>query len=326
MSSKKTVIKNYISNMLILLLACLLMISATFAWFTDEETVERNVIRSGNLDVELEYSLDNENWKDATSTAKLFADHTFWEPTHMEVVYLRISNPGSLALKYKLTLNVLEEIASINVYGDLFNLSDYLLVGTLDHETMEQDETLEKLLSGDREFIEENSNIPFANMENILGNESAGLEDYLSAGESHVIGLIVRMPANVGNEVNYGTNTEPPVLKFGINVVAGQQTEEKDSFDDQYDKDAVYPMITKVDFLQAIEEGGIVVLGKDMTFTEPLTIDKEVTLDLNGHTLTIPGFEGVDGSTESTDSDLTIVGLGTLVLSDFGTTTQYDAE
>ena len=48
------------------------MIGSTVAWFTDEVTSKSNVIQSGNLDIEVEYTLDGENWKDLDGANDLF--------------------------------------------------------------------------------------------------------------------------------------------------------------------------------------------------------------------------------------------------------------
>ena len=56
----------------------------------------------------MEYAVPGEDgtiaenaWKTVEGATDLFKQDTLWEPGHAEVVYLRIRNAGTLALKYK---------------------------------------------------------------------------------------------------------------------------------------------------------------------------------------------------------------------------------
>ena len=50
----------------------------------------------------IEYGKDFTGWKKVSDTTKVFEDSTLWEPGRTEVVYLRVTNAGTLALKYTL--------------------------------------------------------------------------------------------------------------------------------------------------------------------------------------------------------------------------------
>ena len=86
------------------LLLCLsMLVGTTFAWFTDSVSSGKNRITAGNLDVELEYFVKGETaaedkWVTVQDATDLFSDK-LWEPGHTEVVYLKITNAGSLAMK-----------------------------------------------------------------------------------------------------------------------------------------------------------------------------------------------------------------------------------
>ena len=124
-STKKALLASLLS-----LVACVsMLVGSTFAWFTDSVSSAVNIIQSGNLDVELEYSTDLTNWQTVTSTTNVFKDGALWEPGYTEVVYLRVSNKGSLALKYKLGINVVSETNGVNQAGDTFKLSDSIMYG-----------------------------------------------------------------------------------------------------------------------------------------------------------------------------------------------------
>ena len=130
MTNMKNTKRALLSSVMALFLCFAMLLGTTYAWFTDSVTSANNVIQSGNLDVVLEYK---SNWSDGWATVdentKIFKDGALYEPGYTEVVYLRVSNAGSLALKYLLSFNLANEESSINVYGDEFMLSDYLQIG-----------------------------------------------------------------------------------------------------------------------------------------------------------------------------------------------------
>ena len=53
--NKKTTRKALVLSLLSLLLCCSMLVGTTFAWFTDSVTSANNIIKSGNLDITLEY-------------------------------------------------------------------------------------------------------------------------------------------------------------------------------------------------------------------------------------------------------------------------------
>ena len=122
MTSMKTTKKSLLISALALLLCFAMLIGTTFAWFTDSVSSANNIIASGNLDIELEYAVFNDDgtvkeWKTVNGTTDLFED-VLWEPGHTDVVYLRLKNIGSLALKYELAINIVSETPGINMAGE----------------------------------------------------------------------------------------------------------------------------------------------------------------------------------------------------------------
>ena len=98
------------------------------------------------------------------------------------------------------------------------------------------------------------------------------------------------MLESAGNEYQNATATG-----ICVTVVAKQATYEKDSSDDQYDKDAKYPiLVTTGDELQDIVSNAtapvnIVLTNSITTNNFVIPADKGVTLDLNGRTVTNAG-------------------------------------
>lgn len=232
---RKTTKKALISSVLSLFLCLSMLIGTTFAWFTDSVTSGNNKILAGNLDVELEY-WDNGNWEKVAVDTNVFEENTRWEPGHTEVVYLKVSNLGSLALKYKLGVNIADETGSVNVNDAAFKLSDYIQVGVV------------KGLDENNRFNsrEDARNAQFEQDE--LIKEGYVVESQLyptnstPAGgkSSEYVALVVYMPETVGNDANYKKGENVPEILLGLNLQATQVNYESDSFDSTYDMDAEY--------------------------------------------------------------------------------------
>ena len=224
------------------LLVCIsMLIGTTFAWFTDSVSSVNNIIQSGNLDVVLEYKTDwNDGWQEV-GTDPLFDQNALYEPGYTETVFLRVSNAGSLALKYELKVEIIEEIEGTNVYNETFKLSDSLQVGSY-----VQDEIVDGANDADILFpsmfgTRSAAKSSIQNFET-LGNVTYGIDTVLLPGEdtAQVMALVLHMPETVGNEANHLTGTEPPQITLGISLYATQVPHEEDSFGSDYDADATY--------------------------------------------------------------------------------------
>ena len=132
MANSKNTKRALLTSALAILACVAMLIGTTFAWFTDTASTAVNKIQSGNLDVELEYSKDFSEWKKVNDTTKVFEDSTLWEPGRTEIVYLRVKNAGTLALKYTLGLYNLYESKGKNVAGDYYYLSNFVKLGAVE--------------------------------------------------------------------------------------------------------------------------------------------------------------------------------------------------
>ena len=109
----------------------LLGTGASLAWFSDETENLRNIFHYAEFELEVSYKNDGmDDYELLESENAIFDDEALYEPGYTEIVFLRVSNAGSLALKYNLMFNLKNETAGINVYGDEFKLSDYLELGS----------------------------------------------------------------------------------------------------------------------------------------------------------------------------------------------------
>lgn len=126
----------------------------------------------------------------------------------------------------------------------------------------------------------------------------------LAVGASNELTISGHMQENADD--NYQGKT---IDGISITVVATQDTVEYDSNDNQYDKDAGYPIsVTTGDELQAIVNNATapvnIVLANDITTNNfVIPADKDVTLDLNGRTV-------------KNDESHTILNQGHLTLTD----------
>ena len=236
MSKTKALRRSLLASVVSLATCATMSVGTTFAWFTDSVSSQNNLIVSGNLDVELEYLDANDKWQPVTKDTNVFMNNTLWEPGHTEVVYLKVSNVGSLALNYKLGVNIVEEIESVNVNGDDFRLSQYIMMGAIEDVEEAYDDRMDA-----RDDLDENKvDTIYAGyvQEGVLFPKNNMPTDITDATYEEYVALVVYMPEEIGNEANYKKGEAVPKITLGINLLATQKTYEKDSFGPDYDEDA----------------------------------------------------------------------------------------
>ena len=239
MNNKKATKRALLTSVMALVMCVVMLVGTTFAWFTDTASTGVNKIQAGNLDIDLAYKnaymtddtpTTDDGFASVKTDTKVFNESALWEPGHVEYVVLKISNAGTLALKYRLGINIADETGSKNVNGDKFKLSEYIRFAVLEGESTnlnDRDELVAEAAAADNHVL----------------NAGYTDEDHLLKDGSKTVTLVVWMPTTVGNEANHKTGEATPTIDLGINVVATQYTYESDSFDDQYDKDAPYEIV-----------------------------------------------------------------------------------
>ena len=226
----KSTKKSLLSAVLALIVCVSLLVGTTFAWFTDSVTSANNIIKSGNLDIELEY-WDGADWVDVKGKSDILTNE-LWEPGVTEVAYLRVANAGSLAFKYQLGINIDKdsEIAGVNAAGETFKLSDHIHFGVVEDIAVSGNEKAPAAYDTREEAVAAVTNAQ------IISKGYTKASPMLS-GEELYLALVVYMPTTVGNEANHnGVNV--PAIDLGINVLASQMTSEYDSFGNDYDANA----------------------------------------------------------------------------------------
>ena len=238
------------------LMSISMLIGTTYAWFTDTASTAVNKIQAGNLDIEVEYAkeaMDSDGnltgeiteFKTIKDSTEVFDGNALWEPGRREYVIFRISNKGSLALKYKFNLAVVNQKAGINKDGEEYFLADYLCASAKASE--EKNFDYASGLSPNGMYVTLWNDLSAAGTTPALAEKplsSAAFEGTLKAGEKQAAAMVVWMPTTVGNEANAISPDKAATVDFGINVVATQDTVENDSFGPDYDADAEYTAIT----------------------------------------------------------------------------------
>ena len=256
--SKNTTKRSLLASVFALVLCVAMLVGSTFAWFTDTATTGVNKIQSGKLDVKLSYLTDNNEWKEVTKDTELFKDGALWEPGHTEVAYLKVENVGNLALKYQLSVNVANEVSGTNVNGESFKLSDYIKMGVVENQSTSFADR-----NAARTAVTDAGNIAtYTKTGSIAANDT----------NAQYVALVVYMPETVGNEANYVGDTAPSI-DLGVKLVATQYTKESDSFDDQYDKDATYPVTSAAELKNAVANSGKFNVTEDIDVNETLNVE-----------------------------------------------------
>lgn len=253
-----------------LTLTAALLIGTTFAWFTSTAQTSVSDIQAGKLEVQIvdanntDIKLDTLSWQKSADADPNEA--VLWEPN---VTYktqpFKVKSAGNLALKYKLALS--------SPTGDsvLLNNIEFSIVD--ENNTAVSIDTFEGHLT---------------NTEDLSGT-------FVLQGH---------MKKEATNDCQGKT-----LNNINITVTATQDTVENDSIDNTYDKDAEYPIsVTTGDELQAVVSNATapvnIVLTNDIkTNNFVIPADKDVTLDLNGRTVT-------------NDASHTILNQGHLTLTD----------
>ena len=325
MSKCKQTKKALLSSVIALILCFSMLLGTTFAWFTDSVESGINKIQAGNLDVDLQYKKVvngvETDWADVQGEDKLFDPNALWEPGHVEVVYLKVSNLGSLALKYQLGVNVKSETIGKTEDGKDIRLSEHLVfkvVEMADPLTTYTDREAVMLAAGTEKGLKDYN-----------GNTKA-LDPKGGANDEDYVALIVYMPTSVGNEANY-RGVDIPTILLGVNLYATQKNAESDSFGSDYDEDAWtegMKVYNAQDLQAAINAGETnIVVMENITLDESIVIPAPaattfamratpapIVLNLNGKTINAPLAEG-----STTNHIYAIENYGNLVITGNGT-------
>ena len=256
-----------------------------------------NKIVSGKLDVELEYQ--NAAMADfapvTSSTDDLFVaaggQQILWEPGVAAVVYLKLSNPGSLAARYKLAVAAQDTVTG----ADGAALSKVLKSAVVEIDMGDVGSYTRDAAAAAAEAAGAQSVLTYSK------------EGQLAAGEQpQYFALIVYYPDSLGNTVGglvYNRTDVQLAADLSLQLTATQAVSEQDSFSNDYDQGAVLPVVSTDALVSSLKAGGDVILGSDIEFSEQanpaidttaerLILKQAATLDLAGKTITADFGQG----------------------------------
>ena len=256
MTSSKSTKRALISSTLAILMCAAMLIGTTFAWFTDTASTGVNKIVSGKLDVVLEMNIGGE-WVDANGKTLPFLVAGEIPAEGTEILW----EPGC-------TYRVPE--LRIRNNGNL-SLQAYVYVSGF-KASGESDVDLRNVIDW-----------KMSSFSGMLTHPDKDISVIVNPGQSLKFDLEAHMKEEAGNEYQ-GLSVEG----ISITVVAKQHTYEKDSIDDQYDKDATYPVASAAEMKEALANGGIVSVNKDIKTdnigdneADRIIISKPTTLNLD---------------------------------------------
>ena len=262
MTSSKSTKRALISSALALLMCVAMLIGTTFAWFTDTASTGVNKIQAGNLKVDIIGAKSDSHIEklNFTKAAGAESEALLWEPGCRYLTEgFRIANKGNLALKWKAEINkdnIVDGKAAPTAKDgkSLLDVIDFYVVT--------------KAADGTETAVA---------IENFTGKLAANV------GKSETYYIKGVMQTTAGND--YQDLTLDGIT---ITVYATQDTVENDSFNDQYDKDAGYPVASAAEMKEALANGGIVSVNKDIKTdnigdneADRITISQPTTLNLD---------------------------------------------
>ena len=209
MNNKKTTKRALLSSVMAIVLCLAMLIGTTFAWFTDTASTAVNKIQAGNLEIELQMKDKDGEWVNAEGKTLPF------------LVEGKIPAKGTQILWEPGCTYYVPEVRVVNK-GNLAVKFEY--VNELLGVTGKLAEVLEPVFKTPVDANGEEVNIE---------------PEILKPGEaSPAWSFGYHMLETAGNEYQNATATG-----MCLTVVATQATYENDSFNNQYDKDATYPVV-----------------------------------------------------------------------------------
>ncbi|MBQ0102055.1 MAG: leucine-rich repeat protein [Firmicutes bacterium] len=276
--------RSLIMSVLSLMLCFAMLIGTTYAWFTDSVTSGTNRIVAGNLDVEMYYKnaltsknkdVEAEKWANvATADAdpKFFVDASgeeiLWEPGVVSICDFEVRNVGTLALKYKLNT----EFEDGNDSGSTMKLSSVIKAAVVAADT--DVSTRENAIAAGKAVEGGFQNLAVFANEGALapqGKDAFKVILYWEPTENDDV-------YNMNNEKQDEAHDNTMWIDIDIKLIATQLTEEKDSFDIDYDKDATYPGNTASDAALKFDDGDpTIVTGIEDDTAETVVIPATAT-------------------------------------------------
>lgn len=271
MTSSKHTKRVLLASVLSFALCAAMLVGTTFAWFTDSVTSGNNIIKSGALEVAMDWAdgktdpAANEDgqWQDVSHSA--IFDYALWEPGYTQARHIRIRNTGNLALKYEIRIAPTGTVTDLAKVIDVYYIKDgRQIADRTDLEELEPVGTLDKVLAD-----------PVVAKGHLLAEAGQDVDTAT---------IVLKMQEGAGSEYENMSIGD----SFTIQLVATQFTHEDDSFGNDYDAGAEYPVVvsTSDGLKDALLQGGEIVLADDVEVMDgtQLYVKEDSAIDFNGNT------------------------------------------
>ncbi len=278
---KSTTKKALFSSIVSLLLCVSMLLGSTFAWFTDSVTVANNQIIAGNLDVELYHSNRVDTEEKVEPDTALFDDVTLWEPGAVAFENLKVTNEGTLALKYNLAINF-TDYNTVTENGK--SLRDILKIALVEDAAVEK--------TGNEETDRENAialgeTVGFEAIDDFDFEGALMAENDTDDTDEKELALIIWWkPSSEDNDFNVNndkttSDAEALHINLGLTILATQENVEKDSFDENYDDIDIPEMdINTIDGVTygTTKNGDYVMISVDDYTLTTFSVDEKVNV------------------------------------------------
>ncbi len=275
---KKT--RQLVASLVAIVICFAMLLGTTYAWFTDSIVNTNNIIKSGNVDVELWHKSNaNEEFEEVKGDTKLFVntkgDAILWEPEASTTETFEVRNVGSLALKYNFSVKAIAK--SLNAEG--LDLTDVITV------------TVNEEVQSGFDFAVENKT--------------------LEVGKSETYKINFKWNQGVLEDNKYADLD----LVLGVELVATQLNFEYDGTGNGFDERAEYPAIsspvdvpataTELTIATASEKAVEVTLPAELVGALPAGVETVSLVHtepvVDGSTVTFEAIELVDQNGEIID-------------------------
>lgn len=240
MTNKKSTKRALLFSCLSLLLCVSMLVGTTFAWFTDEVKSTNNIIKAGNLDVELLWSNDNSSWKNAADEQNPIFSYQYWEPGYTEVKYVKIENAGNLAFKYQMSIipSIMPAAGEVNL-ADVIEVYMIPVTENMEEITRQNYASMGNYVGTLSSLMADPDGAAYGIMLPVNGSQNVTLDpedEHLVHTGSATYCIVLHMQEEAGNEYQNLSVGEG----FSVHLLATQYTWENDSFDHEYDAGAEY--------------------------------------------------------------------------------------
>lgn len=284
MKNSKSTRKALFASALSLVLSTSMLIGTTWAWFTDSAVSSGNTIQSGTLNIDLAVKQDDGTYKSVKTNSDKIFNYDKWEPGYTYWTNVKVETTGNLALKYTLKF-VGEGVADaelakvIDVY---YSPTEVAKPGTRDLSGLRKLGTLADVMGGGAEYEINDTLIP----------EENNLEDFAT--------IALKMQESAGNEYQ-----DKSIPAFDLAVVATQYTYEEDTFDDQYDANAAFPVSGQTGFNDAASTPNASVPLAAGSYTLPSNMASGISLQGSSGGTTTVDTVNVSGANTGTFDNVT---------------------